>query len=54
MAPMTVKEQEARGEVTGEKRLFFRSVPVFDTLSRVCWKGFLVAGGAVRGSLGAA
>jgi antirestriction protein ArdC len=30
MAPMTVKEQDARGEATLERRLFFRSVPVFE------------------------
>lgn len=30
LAPVTVKERDAAGEETGEKRVFFRSVPVFD------------------------
>src|SRR4051794_21856682 len=30
LAPVTVKERDAAGEETGAKRVFFRSVPVFD------------------------
>jgi hypothetical protein len=30
MAPMVVHERDAHGEDTGEKRLFFRSVPVYE------------------------
>jgi hypothetical protein len=30
LAPVTVKERDAAGEETGEKRVFFRTVPVFD------------------------
>jgi hypothetical protein len=38
LAPVTVKRHDTDGQETGEKRIFFRSVPVFDTLSRV-WSG---------------
>ncbi|HWX98098.1 MAG TPA: ArdC family protein [Solirubrobacteraceae bacterium] len=31
MAPMAVVERDASGEETGEKRLFFRSVPVYES-----------------------
>lgn len=34
LAPVAVKERDADGEGTGEKRIFLRTVPVFDTLSR--------------------
>src|SRR5215216_492439 len=34
LAPVTVKQRDDNGEETGEKRIFFRTVPVFDTLSR--------------------
>jgi hypothetical protein len=34
LAPFAVKERDEHGEETGAKRIFFRSVPVFDTLSR--------------------
>jgi len=35
MAPMAIKQRDAEREEAGEeKRVFFRSVPVFDTLSR--------------------
>ena len=30
LAPVAVKERDEHGEETGEKRLFFRTVPVFD------------------------
>ena len=30
LAPMTVKQRDERGEDTGEKKVFFRTVPVFD------------------------
>jgi hypothetical protein len=30
LAPVTVKERDANGEETGEKKVFFRTVPVFD------------------------
>jgi hypothetical protein len=32
--PVAVKQRDDAGEATGEKRIFFRTVPVFDTLSR--------------------
>ncbi len=34
MAPMPIKQRDRTPEEPGEERLFFRSVPVFDTLSR--------------------
>jgi hypothetical protein len=34
LAPLAVKQRDDDGEETGEKRIFFRTVPVFDTLSR--------------------
>jgi hypothetical protein len=34
LAPVAVKQRDDAGEETGEKRIFFRTVPVFDTLSR--------------------
>jgi hypothetical protein len=34
LAPVAVKQRNDSGEETGEKRIFFRTVPVFDTLSR--------------------
>ena len=30
LAPVTVKERDEHGETTGEKKVFFRTVPVFD------------------------
>jgi hypothetical protein len=30
LAPVTVKQRDANGEETGEKKVFFRTVPVFD------------------------
>ena len=30
LAPVTVKQRDVNGEETGEKKVFFRSVPVFD------------------------
>jgi hypothetical protein len=36
--PVTVKQRDERGEDTGEKKVFFRTVPVFDTLSRDRWE----------------
>jgi hypothetical protein len=39
LAPVTVKQRDAAGEETGETKVFFRAVPVFDTLSRDrCWE----------------
>jgi N-terminal domain of anti-restriction factor ArdC len=38
LAPVTVKQRDANGEETGEKKVFFRTVPVFDTLSRARWE----------------
>ena len=32
LAPVSVKDRDEQGEETGEKRTFFRSVPVFDVL----------------------
>jgi hypothetical protein len=32
LAPVSVKDRDEQGEDTGEKRTFFRSVPVFDVL----------------------
>ena len=32
LAPVSVKDRDEHGEETGEKRTFFRSVPVFDVL----------------------
>ena len=37
LVPVAVKQRDDTGEETGEKRIFFRTVPVFDTLSRVRW-----------------
>jgi hypothetical protein len=37
LAPVAVKQRDEHGEETGEKKVFFRTVPVFDTLSRVRW-----------------
>ena len=34
LAPVAVRQRDDTGEETGEKRIFFRTVPVFDTLSR--------------------
>ncbi len=34
LAPCLVKQRDESGEDSGEKRIFFRTVPVFDTLSR--------------------
>jgi hypothetical protein len=41
-APMAVKERDEHGAETGEKRLFFRSAFVFDTLSRAQRSGYRV------------
>jgi hypothetical protein len=35
LAPVAVKQRDEHGEETDEKKVFFRTVPVFDTLSRV-------------------
>ena len=37
LAPCAVKERGDAGGETRETRVFFRTVPVFDTLSRVRW-----------------
>jgi hypothetical protein len=34
LAPVAVKQRDDASEETGEKRIFFRTVPVLDTLSR--------------------
>ena len=34
LASVTVKQRDQHGEETGEKKVFFRTVSVFDTLSR--------------------
>jgi hypothetical protein len=34
LAPVTVKQRDTDGEETGETKTFFRTGPVFDTLSR--------------------
>jgi N-terminal domain of anti-restriction factor ArdC len=40
LAPVAVKQRDDAGEETGEKRIFFRTVPVFDkTLSRDLLRG---------------
>jgi N-terminal domain of anti-restriction factor ArdC len=39
LAPMAVTERDADGEQTGERKVFFRTVPVFDTLSRDLLRG---------------
>jgi antirestriction factor ArdC-like protein len=36
LGPVAVKQRDEHGEETGEKKVFFRTVPVFDTLSRDC------------------
>ena len=38
LAPVAVKQRDDDGEETGEKRIFFRTVPVFDTFSRDRWE----------------
>jgi hypothetical protein len=38
LAPVAVKQRDDAGEETGEKRVFFRTVPVFDTVSRDRWE----------------
>jgi N-terminal domain of anti-restriction factor ArdC len=47
LAPVAVKQRDDTGEETGEKRIFFRTVPVFDTLSRVRCVGHRFCGGTV-------
>ena len=49
LAPVTVKQRDANGEETGEKKVFFRTVPVLDTLSRVRCGGRRHRGRTVRG-----
>jgi hypothetical protein len=49
LAPVTVKQRDANGEETGEKKVLFRTVPVFDTLSRDRWEGH--RGSAAAGCL---
>lgn len=38
LAPIAAKQRDDDGEETREKRIFFRTVPVFDTLSRDRWE----------------
>jgi hypothetical protein len=52
LAPVAVKRRDDAGEETGEKRIFFRTVPVFDTLSRDRWeehRGSRAAGSVLAG-----
>jgi hypothetical protein len=49
LAPVAVKQRDDDGQETGEKRIFFRTVPVFDTLSRDRWEGH--RGSAAAGCL---
>jgi N-terminal domain of anti-restriction factor ArdC len=52
LAPVTVKQRDAHGEDTGETKTFFRTVPVFDTLSRDRWeehRGCRAAGSVLAG-----
>jgi hypothetical protein len=35
---VTVKQRDEHCEDTGDKKVFFRAVPVFDTLSRDRWE----------------
>jgi hypothetical protein len=39
LAPIAIKQSDEHGEETAEKKVFFRTVPVFDTLSRDRRKG---------------
>jgi hypothetical protein len=39
LAPVAIKQRDEHGDESGEKKVFFRTVPVFDTLSRVRWRG---------------
>ncbi len=48
LAPVAVKQRDEHGHETGEKKLFFRTVPVFDTLSRDRCCGFRGWGSAVE------
>src|SRR4051812_12922717 len=48
LAPVAVKERDEHGEETGAKRISFRTVPVFDTLSRDLLRG--LSGDAVARS----
>jgi hypothetical protein len=47
LAPMAVKQRDVAGEEIGEKRVFYRSVAAFDTLSRVCHRGLSGRLGAI-------
>jgi hypothetical protein len=38
LAPVAIKRRDEHGEESGEKKVFFRAVPVFDTLSRDRWE----------------
>jgi hypothetical protein len=38
LAPVAVRQRDAHGEETGESNTFFRTVPVFATLSRDRWE----------------
>src|SRR3954469_1120974 len=37
LAPVTVKQRDDHADPSDEKKVFFRAVPVFDTLSRDRW-----------------
>jgi hypothetical protein len=50
LAPVAVKQRDDDGEETGEKRIYFRTVPVFDTLSRDrCWRARSCGAGRFAG-----
>lgn len=49
LAPVTVKQRDVNGEETGEKKVLFRTVRVFDTLSRDLWSA-RIRGGPRRGT----
>jgi hypothetical protein len=49
LAPVTVKERDDEGEETGDRRVFFKTAFVFDTLSRDRWEG--IEDPAAAGSL---
>lgn len=49
LAPVTVKQRDNDGDDSDERKVFFRAVPVFDTLSRDRWEGH--RGLAAAGSL---
>ena len=49
LAPVPVKQRDDNGEETGEKKVFFRTVPVFDVLSRDSTERIRTVGGPAIG-----